>query len=517
MASRSDKRLSHAASLVVIVLAAAACTGDDVVKVETVDLADGEFYGLAWGGTQVERFHVVARPGPRGETDPQGLVLVSPQHEEPCDLGKVQRYYTQQPRSGSKYVLGSPSPARLALFDDIDEHGIGTLSFADIDCKRTDLTVPDLESGTLLRLYPPDLEQLLLGVRDKDRTVSLVDPWKDRKTDVAQNVDNVWLTDTAAWFLEGGVLVQRDFAGRERRRVGTAVSQFLQLGTDGDFAYIDGGKLYVERAGKRTQLASDVCQNDGDLRSLDGFIPGAIAYYAPCDARRLVIQPAVGRPVGFEANVVTYSAQRGQLFIAYDNDDKSKTTIYSAFAQKPDDVKVWVELSHVSFGAVSPVRGGKWLLQVGNDDGTTSLLRLTDTYPSAEPQVVAENVDAVQQSSRTWLIFKAGLMTVRDQNAEGVLLQADQVSRWNYVFPGSSPALAYLRAVDEDTGLGRLELQFISGDAFELARDVREYREVWWPERGIVYARGGSRAGIKFARIEIPCQMTSDSPWACGF
>ncbi|HET6332211.1 MAG TPA: hypothetical protein VFG30_03325, partial [Polyangiales bacterium] len=164
MASRPDERLWQTAWLAVIVLGAVACTSDEQVKLETIELAEGEFYGLAWGGTQVERFHVVARPGPRGETDPNGLVLVSPQRDEPCDLGSVQRYYTQQPRSGSKYVLGSPSPARLALFDGIDEHGIGTLSFADIDCKRTDLTVPDLEADTLLRLYPPDLEQLLLGV-----------------------------------------------------------------------------------------------------------------------------------------------------------------------------------------------------------------------------------------------------------------------------------------------------------------------------------------------------------------
>jgi hypothetical protein len=517
MASRTDERLWHAAWLAVIVLGTVACSSAEEVKLDTIELADGEFYGLAWGGTQVERFHVLARPGPRGEKDPNALVLVSPQHPEPCDLGPTQRYYTQQPRSGSKYVLGSPSPARLALFDEIDEHGIGTLSFADIDCKRTDLTLPDLEADTLLRLYPPDLEQLLLGVRDRDRNVLLVDPWGDHVTDIAQHVDNVWVTDNAAWFLEDGVLVKRDFTGRERRRVGTSVTQFLSLGGPGDFAYVDEGKLIVERGGKSTQLATDMCLNSNAVRGLDPFIPGAIAYFSPCDTRRLVVQPVVGKAITYQPDVASYTAQRGQLFIAYDDAQTNSTAIFTALAREPNKPMKWIELPHVSLSNVTPVRNGHWLMQVQNDDNTFSLLRLTDSIPSDEPETVVAAADSIVQASRSFAWLVGGELTVRDANAEATLLRASEVARFNYVFPGSSPAIVYTRQVDRATGLGRMELKFLNGDAFTLARDVREYREVWWPERGILYARGGSRAGINFARIEVPCEMTSDSPWACGF
>jgi len=515
MASRPDERLWQTAWLAVIVLGAVACTSDEQVKLETIELAEGEFYGLAWGGTQVERFHVVARPGPRGETDPNGLVLVSPQRDEPCDLGSVQRYYTQQPRSGSKYVLGSPSPARLALFDGIDEHGIGTLSFADIDCKRTDLTVPDLEADTLLRLYPPDLEQLLLGVRDQERNVLLVDPWEDRVSQIAHNVDNVWVTDNGAWFLEGGVLVKRDFTGRERRRVGKSVTQFMSFGGDGDFAYVDEGKLIVERAGKSTLIADDVCPNSA--RGLDAFIPGAISYYSPCEERRLVVKPAVGTAISYEPNVASYTAQRGQLFIAYDDAETMMTAVFTAFAREPNKPMKWIELPHFSLSNVTPVRGGRWLMQIQNDDETFTLYRLTDTVPSAEPETVVAGADSIVQASRAFAWLLDGELTLRDSNAEVTLLRAADVARFNFVFPGSSPAVVYVRQVDPGTGLGRLELKFLNGDAFSLAREVREYREVWWPERGIVYTRGGSLAGINFARIEVPCEMTSDSPWACGF
>lgn len=516
MASRPDKRLWHAAWLAAIVLGSGACGSDDVVRLETVELAEGEFYGLAWGGTQVERFHVLARPGPRGQTDPDGLVLVSPQHAEPCDMGPTQRYYTQQPRSGSKYVLGSPSPARLALFNGIDDHGIGTLSFADIDCKRTDLSVPDLEADTLLRLYPPDLEQLLLGVRDRDKNVLVVDPWQEHVTDVAQNVDNVWVVDNAAWFLEAGVLVKRDYTGRERRRVGKAVTQFMQLNGESDFLYVDDKKLFVERAGKTTQLASDVCDGQAAVRSLDGFIPGAIAFFSPCDARRLVVQPAVGKAIDYAEKVVSYTAQKGQLFVAYDNEERTQTTLYTALAREPNKVMLWAELPHISLSGVTPVRAGRWLVEVRTDDDTETLYRLTDTIPSAEPEVVVSGANVVPwQRAIGWTVGQE--LTVRDANAEATLLRAADVARFNFVFPGSSPAVVYVRQVDPATGLGRMELKFLNGDAFTLASDVREYREVWWPERGIVYARGGARPGINFARIEVPCEMTSDSPWACGF
>jgi hypothetical protein len=113
--------------------------------------------------------------------------------------------------------------------------------------------------------------------------------------------------------------------------------------------------------------------------------------------------------------------------------------------------------------------------------------------------------------------LRDGELTVRDQNAEQLLVREVGVSRFSFVFPGSSLAVTYVTDVDRVTGLGRLKLKFLSGDEFNLAREVREYREVWWPERGILYARGGSNPGVKFARIQIPCEMTSDSPWACGF
>jgi hypothetical protein len=126
-------------------------------------------------------------------------------------------------------------------------------------------------------------------------------------------------------------------------------------------------------------------------------------------------------------------------------------------------------------------------------------------------------VSLIGASRGTAWLNDTGELTLTDRNAEGTLLRASGVTRMSFVFPGSSTALVYLSDVNLATGLGRLQLRFLTGESFVLARDVREYREVWWPERGVLYARGGAHPGIRFARVEIPCEMTSDAPWTCGF
>jgi hypothetical protein len=62
---------------------------------------------------------------------------------------------------------------------------------------------------------------------------------------------------------------------------------------------------------------------------------------------------------------------------------------------------------------------------------------------------------------------------------------------------GKALGLVYLDDVDPDSLLGRLQLQLVSGN----------------PTRSAL----GDDPGIRFARIDIPCQTTSDAPWACGF
>jgi hypothetical protein len=112
-----------------------------------------------------------------------------------------------------------------------------------------------------------------------------------------------------------------------------------------------------------------------------------------------------------------------------------------------------------------------------------------------------------------------GTLSLLRRDTLAVLMLAKGVPRsgFRFVFGGEAAALAYIHDADTDSGLGDLSLHFLTGEHFDIARNVREFREVWWPESGLLYATGGARAAMRFARVDVPCEKTSDSPWACGF
>jgi hypothetical protein len=482
---------------------------DQTLRVSTEDVTAGDFYGLAWGGTQIERFHVLARTG--GD-DPE-VQLISPARERPCSLGRVARYGTQQPRSSNKFVLGSPSPTRVAVFDSVDEHGLGTMSFADIDCKRTGFEVPDVVATEPLRLYSGDSTRLRLGMRGPEKKLLLIDPWEEKIFEVAEEADDVWPSDAGAWVLERGQLVKYDFDARERQRIETkAATELLQLGLRGELAYIDEGTLTAVWDGKTEELASDVCS----VRPIDGFLPGALSYFSPCRERRLTVRPRAGKPLVLGSQVSTYTAQRGQLFVF--KTDEITTQIWMARAAAPDKLEKWVELPRFGLRDMWPTASGQWMIIAEQPDRSLTFWRLSDSTPSAAPVAVAEGVADWRSSQKALALLRSsGELTMFDRDGEHLQLRAAGVTRFAFFFTGTSQALAYLEEVDMETGLGRLSLRFLTGEHFILARNVREYREVWWPERGIVYTRGGDDPAIAFASVEIPCEMASESPWTCGF
>src|SRR5262249_39686606 len=78
MPGRSIRRRRALGGLLAVIVGASACTVEQgTITIDTVELASGEYYGLKWGGTQVERFHVLARrDSPIGD-----VVVVSPNRD----------------------------------------------------------------------------------------------------------------------------------------------------------------------------------------------------------------------------------------------------------------------------------------------------------------------------------------------------------------------------------------------------------------------------------------------------
>lgn len=499
----------------VMMTGAAACgVADSDVRLEILELATGEYYGLSWGGTQVERFHVVAREGDPAD-DHARTVIVSPQRTPPCELGdKVSRYLPFQPRSAAKYVIGSPSPARIPVFDAVDEQGFGTLSFADVDCERSPITVPDTSAANLWRLYASDLSSLQFAVRHRDRSLELVDPWREKIEKVAEDVAWVWPIENGFWTIESGELVRRDARGRERQRKGKQVRDLYLLGSDGEHAYVDERGLFLNRAGTEKKVAKDGCR----LRTLDQFLPGAVAYLSPCESFRLTVSTPEGEQYHYAENVEVYDVQRGRLLFM--SVSETTSTFWSVAPNKPKEPRQLFEVPRVRIEDLWNAPNGALRLIVRQLDDSSTLLEIDPSASPVVPKIYQDHIVAVQGSQHALaLLAEDGSLVLRDRDTLAVMHVAEGVTRsaFRFAFGGKATSLVYLSETDQGALLGRLEMHVLTGDHFVIADEVREFRDVWWPERGVLYAAGGDEPGIYFARVDIPCENTSETSFACGF
>lgn len=501
-----------------VAMSASACEGErEDIEIERVKLASGEYFDSVWGGTQVERFHVVAHRGTRdGE-----VVLISPGAEEPCSLGMLAGYETMQPLNGGKYVIGSPSPARVALFDRIDENGRGRLGFADVHCERTELEVNNVNPSQVRTLFAPDLMQLYLAVPAADGSLVFLDPWEGTEAVFAREVSALIPFDDGVWLIEDGRAVRRDLDGRVLARHGDNVRELLPLTTTGDLAYVDDSGLVLHEDGEDIVVAEDACR----VRPFSSFMPGALAYFAPCDERKLQIRKKDGETLSYEPSIESLIAQPGRIFFTVNRDveetsgEVPTTELWLLSVAAPDEPRKLSVQPRFHLDALWPVSSGRLLLAARQPDESISLWLLD---PGADEHTRITPVDEGFASVRLYedaiaLVKTDGSLQLRDLGSLRELLSAQNVSNVRFIFGENDTALAYIENVDEQTGVGDLELHFLSGEHFSIAKDVREFREVWWPESGLVYAASGDEPGVYFSRVDVPCEKTSDSPWACGF
>ncbi len=503
--------LLTAACLAVLPNVATACGGGDhVIHVETLKLASGQYYGLAWGGTQVERFHVLAHSG----TADGDVVIISPQHAKPCSLGTLSGYVPLRPLNGGSYVLGSPSPARIAVFDMLNADGRGRLGFVGVDCQRTPLEVPDVLPWSVQHLESADIMHLSLAFTTRDQTLMFVDPWSQTQTTVARDVTAVRPYDRGVWLIEAGQAVRRDLEGKLLARYGSAVQELLPLAAPDDLAYVDERGLFLRQRGTETKIATDACS----VRSLGGFLSHAIAYSAPCASGNLVVRTDDGHTFTYDQVPDQLIAQGGRLLFTESTDGTSK--LWLARASAPSELELLGERPSFRLDNMWNAPAGKLLLQAYQPDGTTELWTVSITKGAPSITTIDSGIVALSTYNNDMAVLKQdGTFSLRKRDDMQVLVRAAGVPRsgFRFVFGETSTALAYLSGVDPDTGLGMLQLHFMSGENFVIASDVRELHEVWWPEPGILYAAGGVQPGAFFARVDVPCAVTSDSPWACGF
>jgi hypothetical protein len=501
---------------VVCALLAACAGGDDAVRTEIVPLAEGEYHGARWGGTQVERFYTVAWKGTPKAPD-GSAVIVSAEHAEPCSLGTtVSRYTSLRPQTASKYVIGSPSPARVTLLEEVDEEGFGTLRFADIDCQRIDLSVPDVDKNFLQYVYEPDQTSQKIAVRTRDGAIIFVDPWAQEQHLVAEKVSAFKAFETGEWLIEDQQLVKRDLDGNEVARRGSKVAGLLLLSGKGDVAYQDESGIYTIRSGVTKRITKSGCLY---LGSVEAFVPSSIGYFEePCDdTSKLNVAVGTDKTFTYAPGMTALITSAGMML--YTTREADKTQLYLVDAAEPMKPKLIHEADQFVLDSVMTLPS-RMVVVVSREDKTRSVWQLQRSGVEAKLNPLTAGLRSWARAETSLaLLYDTGELVLADGSIESVVMRIPNAlnSRFTFIMGGKALGLAYLDEVDPDTLLGSLELQQVSGAHYTLARNVREFEYVYWPERGIAYLEGGANPGIRFVRIDIPCEATSDAPWACGF
>jgi hypothetical protein len=225
-----------------------------------------------------------------------------------------------------------------------------------------------------------------------------------------------------------------------------------------------------------------------------------------------------GKQLEIAENVASYTAQLGRLI--YTTNSETTTTIWVVMATDPNARSVkWGELPSFGLEQVWPTSNGRYIAAVKLDH-TFALMEIDLNGEAKEPRIIEMGIkDYLPYGEGLVTLHDTDRMVLRDRASLRPILEANGVTgrSFRFVFSNKALGLAYRSHIDPETNLGRLSLKLLEGGFFEIADDVREFAEVWWPARGLVYAAGGARPGLRVARIEIPCETTSESPWACGF
>lgn len=495
-------------------LAASACqVGTGEIKVNSVRLAKGELRNLVWGGAQVERFHVVARRGSENEA-----VIWSPDHRSPCSLGPVAGYEAIQPLRTGGIAWGSLGKGVVPFIESLDDNKRGTLRFSSIDCTPLPLEVPDVNQGELWTIYDPSLVKPTYVARLSDLSLLLIDPWLGSTKRVAQNVTAIAVLDNGLWLVENGEAVRRDAKGKELERTGHDVTELMVMG-EHQIAYVDKNGLFRFVSGTGAKLvAKDACRP----RMLSGLPGGSLAYFSPCATRRLVIDYG-GTTESVAENIVQLMSASG--FLVYTLKGDSTTTMWLADLSLRTGLKAKVDqvAERETFDLDRMwLRTSQKLLVSIAQNNLLELWEIDTKQKKATPLAGQDKLTSVRVGADTYVTISSdGELLLRRMHDLGPELRRQGVPngsvRW--MFGDSSAAIGYLSNVDPDTKLGRLELHFVEDGAhYNVAENAAELHEVWWPETGIVYATGpGKNEGLWFAHVDVPCEKSASSPWACAF
>jgi hypothetical protein len=252
---------------------------------------DAPGYRLVEGGyrqlvlvTSSELF-VLARSSTEGDDSLYSIRYAAP---EPCKIPKVGRYW-----AGGSADIGA---AWIAYFH--DGGNFGTLSFSDTGCHVAPLTLPEAELP-FARITPrgpdgePEPERMLLLIRSAGRLL-LVDPASSEEPRLLIEPADGLLSGigkpSVNFVLSAGALVAFDAEWNYLTTFAEGITSLTSLGNSLFFEDVNGIQKATPAARNGAiEIDLEVLAADGCGLAFPAASRQWLAFFAPCDTRRLVL------------------------------------------------------------------------------------------------------------------------------------------------------------------------------------------------------------------------------------
>jgi hypothetical protein len=335
--------------------------------------------------------------------------------------------------------------------------------------------------------------------RTGDGRVVALDPWSGAARALATGVTEAVLAFERLWVVESGSLVLRDLDGGEINRGGAAVVETSFAPDGSEAAYVDADGLFIlEPTGDPVLVEADACRPEY-------LGPTSMAYLSPCIDRRLVVLDRLDGERRVYASEVADVRGVGSwtFFVTSPDPGPGVETLWGfpprgtpSLVAESADLERIVPLDPTTFLVLVEIEGGTGRLVAWRNDGTTDEWNAAVADFATGPGHVAFLGDFEGSS---------GTLYLTERSKEATLEVARRVPVRGFRFSPADPILGYLTGFEPESGLARLEMLILAtGQRIVLDEEVAEFRETFWPSRGVLYSvRGEVDAGVRFAAVDV--------------
>jgi hypothetical protein len=506
-------RVLRALSLAGLSFLLPACGGCDVGFERSSTAPEAAlFRGLIVGGTKPDGPFVVAL---RESTSEDFEATVVSLGEEPwmCSLGPATWYFTAQ----QSLLLGldeesvDDRPARILTIEGEIGDTSGPLRVFDAMCEEI-LQAPAIFVPAA-PIYGKGAKIEAYSALSVDGSLLWIDPWAPSIRTIGQNVSHygrmnksAFMDKTTFWLVEDGALVLRDIEGNTLVSAGSGVTEVAAAPDGTELAFVDEGGLFVMKVEDLTP-APIVTEGAPCKVKYTWLSAPTLTYREDCALGNLaILDRSTGDKWLFSSDVVDAQTLPvlDAMWVFFLREPPGGERELWAVPEGSEPVLVGVdpypEVYMLGFGHE---HGSFVILEHDSENGTGGTGTLGAWTPAGGFEPLLEGVGWFSTRNEYLPVVAdregdVGALVALELDTLVSALRVEGVHWMTVRSSPQAPVLGYIRGWDSALGAGTFEVWIQpTGQQVTVDEGVSEFRELFWPEPGAVYAvRAPGREGL---------------------